>query len=501
MRGSGILLPVFSLAGNYGIGGFSSEAYEFVDFLVKAGQRYWQVLPFGPTGAGNSPYQTFCSFAGNPLFIGVDGLVENGLLKKNEVKRFEYESIPSRVDYGKIITHRRRLFRKAYERFDTKSEAFRKFVSEQEEWLSDYCLFMSLKNVHEGVWFGAWEKKYVVRETDALQTFMNNHKEELYYYAFLQFIFEEQWQKLKQYANNRGISIIGDIPIYVSMDSTDVWTKPELFSLTEEMEAKLVAGCPPDGFSRKGQLWGNPVYLWENHKAQHFSWWIARIRRCFEWYDVLRIDHFRGFDEFYTIPAGNETAEYGQWMKGPGMELFYAIRDELGDIRVIAEDLGQITDGVKQLVADSGFPGMRILEFAFYPSDGMNEGANGTSNYLPFNYEKNCVVYTGTHDNETLMGWLGSLGKRLRKKVLNYLWLPEQIPDEVIAGELIRNAEASVADYCIIPMQDFLKLDNRARINVPGTDGDNWTWRMEPKAATNILAKSIRKMMTTYGRI
>ncbi len=501
MRGSGVLMPVFSLPGSYGIGCFSNDAYRFVDFLEKAGQRYWQMLPLVPTGFGNSPYQSPSAFAGNPLFICPDGLAEYGLIKKSELKSFKAASEDDRIDYEKQNEACFQMLELAFKGFDDRIKVFRDFTKKHKHWLDDYALFMVIKENNDYEPFWKWDSPLKERDASALAAVERKYKKRISFYKFIQYVFYSQWQELKKYANSHGVEIIGDIPIYVAADSADVWAGPRLFALEEELSPRLVAGCPPDGFSRTGQLWGNPVYDWSVHREDGYQWWIRRMRACMELYDVVRIDHFRAFDEYYAIPAGNETAEYGEWMKGPGMELFEALGNSLGSIRVIAEDLGQMTDTVKQLVRDSGFPGMHLLEFAFYKDDD-NLSDNGTSNHLPLNYEHNSVVYPGTHDNETIMGWLGSTGKRTKSAMMHYIGAPEDASDEYLCTEMIRLAQASVADYALIPMADWLGLDNRARINSPGTTGShNWTWRMQKGMTTARLAKRMKDFAVTYGRI
>ena len=501
MRGSGVLMPIFSLPGKYGIGCFSDEAYSFVDFLKRAGQRYWQILPLCSTGAGNSPYQSFSAFAGNPYFISPAQLVKDGLLKMGELNQFDFGKEPDTIRYEKLEQGRREMLLLAYGNFNPRKKRFQNFIKEQESWLRDYALFMALKEIFEGKPFWEWDEKYRDRDEEALKLLEKEHGKQIAFYQFVQFQFYEQWMSLKNYANEKGVEIIGDIPIYVAADSSDVWADPGLFTLNENYTPRLVAGCPPDDFSATGQLWGNPVYNWPGHAETGYEWWIRRMRSCMELYDVVRIDHFRAFDEYYAIPAGNETAEYGDWLKGPGMDLFDALNEKIGPLRVIAEDLGVMTDTVKKLLKDSGFPGMHLLEFAFY-KDEDNLSGNGTSSHLPINYDKNSVVYPGTHDNETIIGWLGSIGKRTKKALIQYLGEDSEAMDDKLRLGMIRLAQASVADYALIPMYDWLGLDNRARINSPGTIGKhNWSWRMQKGQTTALLAKEMRSFAVTYGRI
>ena len=501
-RKSGILLPVFSLPGKYGIGGFTKEAYRFVDFLVKAGQSYWQILPIGPTSYGDSPYQSFSTFAGNPYFIDLDDLREQGLLKPKDLRDLPKVKKEDRIDYEMLYYSRYPVLRKAYERMEKEDPAFLAFKEEQRQWLRDYALFMAIKDANGGKSFTCWETSLRKRDAAALEAFVAEHGEDIDFYAFLQYQFYRQWYKLKAYANEQGILIIGDIPIYVAADSADVWSHPELFQMNEEGDLTAVAGCPPDGFSATGQLWGNPLYNWEKHAEDGYSWWTRRMEACSRLYDVIRIDHFRGFDQYYSIPAQDETAENGHWEDGPGLALFQALHQALGELNIIAEDLGYITDSVRKLVSDTGFPNMKVLEFGFDGRDSSTADADpGENIYLPFNYNNNCVVYTGTHDNETLLGWLSSISPEELSGVKQYLGLPQKTGRKDLVEPLIRLAQSSVADLAMIPLQDYLKLDNSGRINQPSTLGINWMWRADKAQLSASLAKSIRKITRTYGRI
>ncbi len=496
MRASGILLPISSLPGKYGIGCFSKEAYKFVDFLEKAGQKYWQILPVGPTSYGDSPYQSFSTFAGNPYFISLESLVEQGLLKKKECDEADFGKLADSVDYHKLYLERFQLLRKAYERSNiTQKEEFHDFRRENAFWLNDYAVFMAVKTFFGGKSFEEWPEDIRRRWEYAL----NYYRRELYYdiefYEYIQYEFYRQWFQLKKYANEKGIKIIGDIPIYVAYDSADVWAHPELFQMDAEGKPRTVAGCPPDGFSATGQLWGNPLYRWDYHRDTGYSWWIRRMEKCTSLYDVTRIDHFRGFDQYFSIPAGADDATEGHWEQGPGISLFHAIRARLGDIQIIAEDLGYITDSVRKLVWECGFPNMKVLEFAFDSRD-----SSGPGEYLPHNYNKNCVVYTGTHDNETLLGWLDNILPEEVEMVKKYVGRDTKEKKELVS-DLIRVAQSSVADYCIIPIQDYLCLDNGARINTPSTVGTNWKWRVSDKQLSNKLAEKIKEYAVVYGRI
>lgn len=492
MRAGGILLPVASLPSNYGIGAFSKEAYEFVDILKKAGQRYWQILPLGPTGYGDSPYQSFSTFAGNPYFIDLEDFIEKGWLKKKECKACDFGQDERYVDYEKIYKERTNILYKAYKRSKIGLDiGFQKFCEDQEEWLDDYALYTEIKAFHEGKSWSEWEDDYRLRDPETLAAFEASHLEGIEFQKFLQYEFFCQWGKLKSYANENGIEIIGDIPIYVAFDSADSWSQPELFQFDENRMPKGVAGCPPDAFSATGQLWGNPLYAWAYHKSTGYRWWMYRIDHCRKLYDIIRIDHFRGFDEYYSIPYGDETAEFGHWEPGPGLDLFRTANRRLGEVKIIAEDLGFLTDSVLQMVEESGYPGMKVLEFAF--------DSREPSNYLPHNYGKNCVVYTGTHDNETLAGWYKELNKDDKRFALKYMGR-KNLSTKRAVWEIIRMAQASVADTCIIPIQDYLCLGNEARINHPSTLGGNWMWRLKRNEISEKLVKKIYKMTKLYGR-
>lgn len=494
-RASGILLPVSSLPSKYGIGCFSQSACDFVDQLKAAGQSYWQILPLGPTSYGDSPYQSFSTFAGNPYFISLEELIEEGVLKKEECEEIDFGTDPSYVDYEKIYRNRFRLLRKAYERSNIyENEEFCRFCQENGWWLDDYALFMAVKDRFGGKSWIEWAEDIRLRWNFALDYYRRELYFDIEFYKYTQFKFREQWMKLKRYANEQGIRIIGDIPIYVAFDSADTWANPELFQLDENNLPSAVAGCPPDAFTEDGQLWGNPLYRWDYHRDQGYDWWIRRLANCFELYDVVRIDHFRGFDEYYAIPYGDKTAENGRWMKGPGMDLFHAVSARLGKRKIIAEDLGFITDSVRALVRDSGFPNMKVLEFAFDSRDTGN-----ANDYLPHNYSRNCVVYTGTHDNELLCSWYQNISSAERQMVRDYIH-NETVPDDLIHKEMIALAMRSVADLCIIPIQDYMGYTNEARINTPSTLGKNWKWRLTGGEITEELIAEILKMTKTYGR-
>lgn len=492
MRRNGMLLPIASLPSPYGIGGFSKEAYEFIDLLEETGQKLWQILPLGPTSYGDSPYQSFSTFAGNPYFIALDTLVEKGWLTKEACEASDYGDNESYIDYGRIYNSRFVLLKQAFLNSDILSdEKFTEFCKANQHWLPDYALYMALKNQNDGKSWIEWEEEIRLRKPEAVECYKRELEEECNFYEFLQYEFHEQWTKVKEYAHKKGIQIVGDVPIYVAFDSADTWANPELFQLDEKNLPLGVAGCPPDAFSATGQLWGNPLYNWAYHKKTGYDWWLKRIAYCFDLYDIVRIDHFRGFDEYYSIPYGDETAVNGHWEKGPGMDLFNTVKEKLGELDIIAEDLGFLTESVFQLLKDSGYPGMKVLQFAFDPSE--------DSDYLTYKYQRNCVVYTGTHDNDTTAGWFEKLSDGDKEVALRYM-NSFYTPKEEQHWDLIALAMRSTADTCIIPVQDFLGLGSEARINMPSTLGDNWKWRMTKGAFSEELKEKIRRMTKLYGR-
>ena len=490
MRKSGILLAVSSIPSKYGIGTFSKEAYEFVDFLEKAGQSLWQILPLGPTGYGDSPYQSFSTFAGNPYYIDMEEFIEKGFLTREDCENAGFLE-GAFVDYEKIFYGKFELLKKAFLNSNiTEDVDYRKFVADNQAWLPDYALYMAVKDSFGGISWIEWDEDIKLRKKEALQKYREELKEQVEFYQFQQYYFAKQWKALKKYANKKGIEIVGDIPIYVALDSADTWANPQLFQVDEECIPVAVAGCPPDAFSATGQLWGNPLYDWEYMKKTEYAWWVERIRYCYEIYDIVRIDHFRGFDEYYSIPYGDPTAEFGHWEKGPGYELFKVIKKNLGKIKVIAEDLGFLTDTVIKLVEKTGYPGMKVLQFAF---DSREE-----SDYLPHNYVKNSIVYTGTHDNDTTKHWYEVLDKQDKRFANRYL---DGANINNICKKMIRSALGSVADTAVIPMQDYLELDGDARMNEPSTLGKNWKWRLVEGQLTDKLAKEIYSLTKTYGRL
>lgn len=481
-----------SLSSPYGIGTMGKEAYTFVDFLKEAGQSVWQLLPICPTSYGDSPYQSYSTFAGNPYFIDLDKLEECGLLEKSEYDTVDWESTPDRVNYGALYNKRYPIYHKAVERFlEDEPEDFKEFCEKNAFWLSDFALFMTLKDVHNGASWSDWKAPLRDHEEEALKEAEEEYQDTILFWKALQYIFFKQWYELKDYANEKGISIIGDLPIYVSLDSVDVWAHPELFQLDENKVPKEVAGCPPDGFSADGQLWGNPLYDWDYMDRTEYVWWIQRIDYLCQVYDTLRIDHFRGFDSYYAIPYGDATAKNGYWKQGPGMKLFHAVEKSIGKKNIIAEDLGYLTDSVKQLLADSTFPGMKVMEFAFDSRDASS------LEYLPHNYIPNSVAYAGTHDNDTIVGWFSEASEEDVAYAKEYLCISEG--DEV-NWSMMCVLWASVSDLAIVQAQDLLALGSEARMNQPSTLGRNWSWRAMPGVFTNELAEKLSRKMKVYGR-
>lgn len=493
MRASGILLHISSLPSDYGVGTLGKEAYKFVDFLHDAKQSYWQILPVGPTSYGDSPYQSFSTQAGNPYFIDLDILREDGLLDKQDFLKTFWGSDKRCVDYSNLYNKRFAVLRKAFENFKkTDMTSFYDFLEKNDNWISNYGLFMSIKNYFKGEPWLKWDDDLKKRNPHSLWEFKSEHDDDVMFWEFLQFKFFEQWFKLKEYANSKNIQIIGDIPIYVSSDSADVWVYPDLFDLNSDLIPNTVAGCPPDAFSQTGQLWGNPIYNWERHKETNYNWWIDRLKSSLSLFDIVRIDHFRGFDEYYTIPYEDKTAQNGQWKQGPGSDFFDFIKNKINNPRIIAEDLGFLTPSVIDMLEKSGFPGMKVLEFAFSP--------DGSSCYLPHNYDKNCVVYIGTHDNDTLSGWIESVDSKTLDFCKKYLRIHSKEKSEIL-WDIISAAFSCVGDTVIIQMQDYLELGSEARMNTPSTTTGNWCWRALKRDFTKKLALKIADITATYGRI
>ena len=504
-RRCGVLLPVASLPSRYGIGCFSKEAYDFVDFLAEAGQTYWQILPLGPTGYGDSPYQSFSTFAGNPYFIDPEAMIEAGYIDRESAERFDFGKEPRTVDYEKIYRSRYAFLRRSYvgspfclhpgekwagKEYDHERKEFEDFRAKNSDWLPDFALFSAVKEHYDGLMFMVWPEDIRLRKKAAMDHYRTMLDEEIRFYEFLQYLFAAQWKKLKEYANKKGIRIIGDIPIYVAFDSADTWSHPELFEFDEKGFPTVVAGVPPDAFSATGQLWGNPIYRWEYHKKTGYEWWIRRLAQMFRLYDVVRIDHFRGFDEYWAVPYGSDTAMDGEWRKGPGYDLFATVKEKLGKREIIAEDLGYLTKSVLRLVKKTGYPGMKVLQFAF---EGEPDNA-----YLPHNYPTNAIVYTGTHDNDTTRGWFTTADRKQRKFIKQYADIHSS---RTATWDLIRLAMRSVAGTAIIPIQDYLDIGSEGRINTPSTLGGNWCWRLLPGELTPDLAASMREFAEVYGRI
>lgn len=487
MRRCGILLPISSLPSPYGIGTFGKKAYDFIDFLHLAKQKYWQILPLGPTSYGDSPYQSFCAMAGNPYYIDLDILVEKGLLLNEELK--EISNLPKRIDYAKLYELRFPLLEKAYQRF-VPNLSYEKFCQNNDDWLDDYALFMSLKKHFNQVSWQDFPSEYKFYQKDNLHKYYLKYQKDVDFWKFIQYEFDLEWQNLKNYAHQQNVEIIGDVPIYVAMDSSDVWANPHLFLLDDDLKPKMVAGCPPDAFSVDGQLWGNPLYDFHQMKKDHYHWWIKRMQKASTLYDVIRIDHFRGFEAYYSIPYGASNAKDGKWQKGLGLALFKAINEELPNLKIIAEDLGFLTEGVYKLLAKTKYPGMKVLEFAF--------DVNGDSLYLPHHHHENCVVYTGTHDNMPLRAWFNSLTEEEKHFVREYIHLSS---DDKVCDTMIRVALASVAKIAIIPFQDYLGLGLEARINTPAVISPlNWSYRINEEYLTKELALYLAFLTKLYRR-
>lgn len=484
-------MPVSSLPSPYGIGTFGKEAYKFIDFLKKAGQTYWQILPLGPTSYGDSPYQSFSTFAGNPYFIDPDLLIKDGLLKKKDVTCYEWGSDPMHVDYEKIYNSRFLMLAKAKANgWERDKEEIDAFVEENKEWLPDYALFMALKR-HFGMrsWT-EWEDEEIrLHKPEAVAKYNEELREDVELFIYIQYLFFMQWTAVREYAKENGIGIIGDMPIYVAMDSADVWANPQFFQLDEKNVPVEVAGVPPDYFTADGQLWGNPLYDWDAMKDDGYGWWIRRIGGASKLYDVLRIDHFRGLESYWAVPYGEKTAKNGRWVKGPGIYFVKIITGWFKDMQFIAEDLGYLTPEVHELLDESGLPGMKVLEFAF--------DSREPSNYLPHTYTNNCVCYAGTHDNATLAAWRKEADKDDIKLAIKYLGLNDT---EGFNQGIIRGGMSSVADLFVAQMQDYLGLGAEARINTPGILGGNWQWRMTPGQITAKLTKEIAYITKIYGR-
>lgn len=480
-----------SLPGPYGIGDLGPNAYRWVDFLDMSGIGLWEILPLGPTGYGDSPYQSFSVFAGNPYLISPDLLVKDGLLSISDIEK--HPLFPSRkVDFEQATAWKDQIFIIAFKNFQTRISKFNKeykiFQKNQSFWLNDFALYMAIKESQNKLAWDQWPDAYRYRNRESIMGFKLKNRERISYHIFLQFMFFRQWQDLYKYAKKRNISVIGDIPLFVAYDSSDVWSNPELFDLTKDLRPRVVAGVPPDYFSKTGQLWGNPHYLWSVHKNRKYDWWIQRFKITMKMVDFIRLDHFRGFSGYWEVPQGNPTAEHGRWVKGPGISFFSSLEKSLGKLPIIAEDLGIITPDVDHLRDHYNFPGMRILQFSF--------GSDASDPFLPHNYSMNCVAYTGTHDNDTTRGWYHNASEKERSYCREYL----NSSGKHIAWDMLRAIWASVAIFAIAPMQDFLDLGNQARMNFPGKLGNNWNWRMKDGCLTAQLGRKIRSLNIVYGR-
>ena len=491
-RSSGVLMSMSSLPSNYGIGTMGKSAYKFVDFLKASGQKYWQLLPLGPTSYGDSPYASFSTFAGNPYFIDLDMLVKEGLLKTAELKKLDWGTDPERVDYGKIYESRFTVLRKAFKRGAEKlAEEIAAFREENVRWIENYALYMAVKAHFDMKSWTEWPDEDIrLHKSEAVEKYGELLKEDVDFYVFMQYLFYKQWDALREYAHENGVEFIGDIPIYVALDSADVWSEPQFFQLDEDGFPSEVSGVPPDAFTAEGQLWGNPLYDWDAMRNDGYGWWLRRIDGARRLYDVIRIDHFRGLESYWSVPADEDTAINGKWMPGPGMGLVGVLQGWFKNLRLIAEDLGYLTPEVAKLLSDSGLPGMKVLQFAF--------DAHGDSGYLPHLCNPNSVCYIGTHDNDTVMGWLETLGKEDKKFASTYMHITE---DEGWCWGLIRTGMATASNLFVVQMQDLLELGAQSRMNTPGTSSGNWQWRMLPDAIDKKLSKKLRFYTETFRRI
>ena len=490
MRHSGILMHITSLPAPYGVGTMGKGALEFIDFLEKAGQTLWQILPLSPTGYGDSPYQSCSTYAGNHYLIDLDALVQDGLLTSEELSGICWGGNAEKVDFGLLYQHRLPVLRKAYSRF-TDEDALEAFCRENGDWLPDFTLYMALKDEYQGLPWFQWPDQLKKRNPDALWQTRQSLRDSIRFYSFVQYLFFKQWNALRDYAHKKNVRIIGDVPIYVPMDSVDVWANPELFQLDGDLKPEAVAGVPPDGFTADGQLWGNPLYRWEAHKKEHYGWWLRRLGAAGKLYDIVRLDHFRGFEAYWSVPATDSTARNGHWVEGPNMDFINAVKTGLPKLELIAEDLGYLTPSLLKMRDDSGWPGMKVLEFAFDSKE--------PSDYLPHTYPENSVCYTGTHDNMTMRQWFETADVEAVEYAKSYMALSEQ---EGYVWGTIRTACASVSRICVVQLQDYLNLSGEARMNCPGTsDGTNWTWRVKDGLCTDELAEKIYKLTALYGRI
>lgn len=489
-RAAGILLPVSSLHSRYGIGTLGKAAYDFIDFLKLADQRYWQILPVGATSYGDSPYQSFSAFAGNPYFIDLDLLRQEGLLDKSDIEKINWGKDDDRVDYPTLFENRFTVLKKAYQASaHAETEEYKSFCVENSDWLDDYSMYMAVKYHFDQLSWLEWEDDIRLRKPEAVPKYKNLLSDDISFWSFLQFKFFQQWKSLREYAHKNNVQIIGDIPIYIAMDSADTWSNGSQFMLDEDMRPIKVAGVPPDCFSEDGQLWGNPLYRWDVMEADGFKWWKRRIAFSAQIYDVIRIDHFIGTTRYYSIDAGSKNAKNGQWLAGPAIKLIEAIDEVRGETRIIAEDLGLVVPEVRKTQKKAGYPGMKVLQFAF--------GSGPTNAFLPHNHTENFVVYTGTHDNDTTVGYVEKMRRKELKFTKNYLGVKQR---KDITAAMVRAAYQSVAHTVIIPIQDLLELGSQARINTPSTVGGNWEWRITKPMLSDKLAQKLKNMTETFGR-
>ncbi|WZL82087.1 4-alpha-glucanotransferase [Vallitaleaceae bacterium 9-2] len=491
-RQSGVLLHPTSFPGPFGIGDLGTSAYRFIDFLYASGQELWQILPLGPTGYGDSPYQAFSSYAGQPLLISIEKLMEEGLLAPSDIDYRDWD--PHAIDFGAVIDYKHNLFKKAYDQFIANENtelfyAYKGFIHREKDWLSSYALFMAVKDAHDGQVWTSWDPEIAFPDKKAIKKWKSELEYTYNYYRFLQFIFFRQWFELKNYAEQKNVSIIGDIPIFVAFDSADVWANKELFYLDEKGFPTIVAGVPPDYFSATGQLWGNPLYHWKMHKKEHYAWWIKRIEYNLKFVDYLRIDHFRGFESYWAVPYGSPNAIHGEWQDGPGKDLFYAMEKALGkDLPIIAEDLGLITPAVRELRDAFNFPGMKILQFAFEDL--------GNNEFLPFNYTFNSIAYTGTHDNDTTLGWYQQASEASQDKVRRFM----NTDANDICWDFIRTCFLSPSNQAVVPLQDILCLGSHARMNRPGIPAGNWQWRYTQDMLSDFVIHRLSQLSALSGR-
>lgn len=492
-RVAGVLMPITSLPSPYGIGTIGKEARKFADFLKASGQKIWQILPVGPTSYGDSPYQSFSTYAGNPYMIDLDTLVSQKLVKKSQINKMDWGSNPYEIDYEKIYNSRFKILRIAYENYKKLDDqkAFRSFKRKNASWIKDYALYMAVKSSFDMQAWTEWPDESIkLRTESAVRKYERKFKDDIDFWKFVQFEFYTQWEDFRSYVNSLGIKILGDMPIYVAMDSADTWANPDVFWLDGERRPVCVAGCPPDYFSATGQLWGNPLYDWDYLRSTGYGWWFDRIRAASKLFDITRIDHFRAFDTYYAIPYPAENAINGEWKQGPGIDFFNKMKEAVGDIPIVAEDLGELFDSVKELLRQSGYPGMKVLEFAF--------GSGDDNDFLPHRYSENCVVYTGTHDNDTVKGWLGTATENEISHAKRYCNIND---GEDFVWKFIETAYASKANYAIVQMQDILGLGTEARINVPSTLGGNWTWRINPDVLTKDLSQKLFDLTLRNSRL